>query len=64
MRFFPTAEDLFCWQIAYALKDDSQMANESAMRERGWPEPRRQQRHTHAGENHRMARHRALAGVG
>jgi hypothetical protein len=30
------------------------MANESAMRERGWPEPRRQQYHNHAGENHRI----------
>jgi hypothetical protein len=27
------------------------MANESAMRERGWPEPRRQQYRNHAGEN-------------
>jgi hypothetical protein len=30
------------------------MANESAMRERGWPEPRRQQYRNHAGENHRI----------
>jgi hypothetical protein len=38
----------------HALKEDSQMANESAMRERGLPEPRWQLRCNQAGENHRI----------
>jgi hypothetical protein len=47
-------EDFNEYDIANALKGDSQMAVKSAMRERGWPESRPQQRRNQAGENHRI----------